>query len=228
VQPAHEPASDGAPKERAEYFPPDAALVRIPRWPKVVLSRLCFPLLVFLGREQSLRLGLTPIDDERVIVVLQRAQGRVLDVGCGSNLFVRSYGDGVGVDIVDWEGADLIVDAVDALPFDDDSFDTVTFIACLNHIPSRDGAVREAFRVLRPGGQILVTMITPWTGRFIHWLRQKHDPDHLHRRIDREQELLGMSPRHVTQILRDAGFQGIRRKRFVYALNNLFSATKPS
>jgi hypothetical protein len=70
-------------------------------------------------------------------------------------------------------------------------------------------------------------MITPRIGRFIHWLRQKHDPDHLHRSIDREHELLGMSASHVARILEDAGFGGIRRERFVFGLNNLFSASKP-
>jgi SAM-dependent methyltransferase len=227
VQPAHDTARrQGAGDRGVEYFP-STAPVRIPGAAKVALSRIFFPLLAFLSREQSLRIGLTPIDDERVIVALRHAEGRVLDVGCGGNLFVRSYGDGVGVDVVNWEGCDLVVEDVGRLPFDDASFDTVTFLACLNHIPNRDGAVREAHRVLRPGGQILLTMITPRIGTFIHWLREKHDPDHLHRRIDREEELLGMSAEHIRRILRDAGFTGMRRRRFVFGLNNLFTATKP-
>jgi SAM-dependent methyltransferase len=228
VRPAPGTPSGGTTEQRAlEYHAPGAELVRVPGRAKVIASRLCFPLLAFLGREQSLRLGLTPIDDERVIVILKHTKGRVLDVGCGSNLFVHSYGNGFGVDVVAWEGCDLVVENVAELPFENASFDTVTFIACLNHIPYREAAVAEAFRVLRPGGQILVTMITPRIGRFIHWLRAKHDPDHLHRSIDREHELLGMSASHVARILKDAGFGGTRRKRFVFGLNNLFSASKP-
>jgi SAM-dependent methyltransferase len=226
VQPGPDPArKEGVADGPVEYFP-RAAPVRVPGATKVAVSRICFPLLAFLSREQSLRIGLTPIDDERVIAVLRRARGRVLDVGCGSNLFVRSYGNGVGVDVVNWEGCDLVVEDVGRLPFDEASFDTVTFLACLNHIPNREAAVREAYRVLRPGGQVLLTMITPRIGTFIHWLREKHDPDHLHRRIDREHELLGMSAGHVGRILRDAGFTNVERRRFVFGLNNVFSADK--
>ncbi len=65
-----------------DYFEPD--IVRRPTWPKVLASRLAFPLLSLLSREQSLKLGLIPIDDERVIQAMKEAEGRVLDIGCGT------------------------------------------------------------------------------------------------------------------------------------------------
>ena len=205
----------------------EEAIVEVPPWPKTLASRLAFPLLSLLSRERSAKLGLVPIDDERVIMALTHAKGRVLDIGCGANNFVRSYGNGVGVDVFAWEGCDLQIEDAAKLPFRDGSFDTVSYLACLNHIPNREDSVRDAYRVLRPGGRLLVTMITPTLGRFIHWLRRANDPDHFARHIDHSDELLGMSEAMVRRILEDAGFRNVVRKRFVMGFNSLYVADKP-
>ena len=47
-------------------------------------------------------------------------------------------------------------DATD-LPFEDASFDAVTMFDLLEHVPDDDAVAREALRVVRPGGVILVT-----------------------------------------------------------------------
>jgi ubiquinone/menaquinone biosynthesis C-methylase UbiE len=146
----------------------------------------------------------------------------VLDVGCGGNLFVRSYGDGVGVDVVSWAGCDQVIEDAAELPFEDASFGTVSFLACLNHISNREAALKEASRVLAPGGQLLVTMIPPMLGRFVHWLRRSHDPDQCQRHIDHSHELLGMSASQVTGLMRSAGFGPVVRKRFAFGSNSLF------
>ncbi len=210
--------------EKTLYFKPD--IVKIPSLLKTLLSRLAFPLLVLLSRDQTLRLGLTPIDDERVIQALKHVRGRLLDVGCGANNLVRSYGNGTGVDVVPWSGSDMVIEDAGKLPFKNESYDTVSFLACLNHIPNRDAALKEAFRVLGPNGQVLITMITPRIGQFVHWLRKPHDPDERERYINHSDELMGMAPGNVRQLLQEAGFKNIRRKRFVYGLNNLFVADK--
>ncbi|MHB8682138.1 MAG: class I SAM-dependent methyltransferase [Acidimicrobiales bacterium] len=208
-----------------DYFA-SPEIVTIPPRRKTLLSRLCFPLLALLSRERTHRLGLVPIDDERVIMALRHARGRVLDVGCGSNLFVRSYGSGVGVDVFAWSGCDLVVEDAAALPFEDGSFDTISFLACLNHVPNREEAMREAARLLAPGGQVLVTMIPPRLGAFIHWLRERHDPDHRQRHIDHAHELMGMSERQVRDVFDAAGLRLVARKRFCYGTNSLFIATR--
>ncbi len=212
-------------KASLDYFS-NADDITIPSYEKVVLSRIAFPLLSILSREQSLRLGLTPIDDERVIMALKHTKGRLLDVGCGANNFVRSYGNGLGVDVADWKGCDIVVKDAAKLPFKKAEFDTVSFLACLNHIPNRNEAVIEAARVVKPDGRIIVTMITPGWGKFIHWWRFRNDPDHQERHIDHDHELLGMSADHVKGILHGAGFHNIRRKRFVFGLNNIFIAER--
>lgn len=211
--------------EKLEYFSHDESIT-IPSRLQTFASRLAFPLLSLLSREESLKLHLTPIDDERVIMALKNAEGRVLDIGCGANNFVRSYGNGVGVDVADWDGCDVVVKDTAKLPFKNGEFDTVSFLACLNHIPNREDAVKEAYRVTSKNGRVLVTMITPRWGAFIHWLRFRNDPDHKERHIDHSHELMGMSPKHVKRILAAAGYKDIKRKRFVYGLNSLYIAQK--
>lgn len=210
--------------KKLNYFSSNKIVV--PSKMQVILSRIAFPLLSLLSREQSLKLGLTPIDDERVIISLKNAHGKLLDIGCGANNFVKSYGNGTGVDVANWDGVDVVVKDTSKLPFKDASYDTVSYLACLNHIPNRDDAVIEAYRVTKKGGTIIITMITPLLGKFIHWWRFKNDPDHQERHLDHEHELMGMSPGHIKSIVEKAGFVGLKRKRFVFGLNNIYTAHK--
>ena len=208
-----------------DYFS-NADNITIPSRTKMLASRLAFPLLSLLSREQSLQLGLTPIDDERVIMALKHTKGRVLDIGCGANNFVRSYGNGIGVDVAAWKGCDVVIEDAAKLPFKKGEFNTVSYLACLNHIPNREDSVKEAARVLSKDGRIIITMITPVMGKFIHWWRFRNDPDHQERHIDHDHELMGMSPKQIRGILADAGFTNVKRKRFAYGLNNIFIATR--
>src|SRR5258708_12245733 len=67
------------------YFEPD--IVRRPTWPKVLASRLAFPFLCLLSREQSLKLGLIPIDAKRIIQPIKEPKHSTLDIHfCPTNL----------------------------------------------------------------------------------------------------------------------------------------------
>jgi SAM-dependent methyltransferase len=200
--------------------------IKKPSYPKVVVSRLALPLLSLISREKALDLGLTPLDDERVIMAIKHTKGRALDIGCGSNNYIRSYGNGMGVDVFPWKGCDKVIKDAAKLPFKEGEFDTITYLACLNHIPNRDESVKSAYKILNKNGRVLVTMITPRWGKFIHWVRFRNDPDHQDRNIDHDHELLGMSNKQVKNILEAAGFQSVVRKRFVFGLNNIYIAEK--
>jgi SAM-dependent methyltransferase len=96
---------------------------------------------------------------------------RVLEIGVGLGTdhvqFARAGARLTGVDLTA-HGVDLVrrrlaleglesdVRQADAehLPFDDDSFDVVYSWGVLHHTPDTARAVREALRVLRPGGRI--------------------------------------------------------------------------
>lgn len=161
----------------------------------------------------------------RVAAVLPQLNGRVLDVGCGSNRLVREHGCGVGVDVFPWQGVDLVIEDAGRLPFADESFDCVTFLASLNHIPNREQALCEAYRVLRPGGRVLITMLTPLVGRVWHRLMRWRDPDQQVRGMQTG-EVWGIADASVRRMLGGAGFVGWRINTFQCGLNRLHQATK--
>jgi SAM-dependent methyltransferase len=168
-------------------------------------------------------IGLTSVKTERINVCIAECKGKVLDIGCCENLLVRHWGNGVGIDIYPWKGIDLLCDSA-RLPFKDGSFDTVTFIASLNHIVKRNEVLQEAYRTLSPSGIVLITSINVFFGYIIHklaWWSQD-----LHCRGIKEGESWGFSPAEVKQLVSHAGFKLIKIKRFLYTLNRLYIAKK--
>ena len=164
----------------------------------------------------------------RTRVVVPHIRGRLLDIGCGLNEVVRTYaGDGTGVDIYQWGDVDVVVDSTADLPFEDGEFDTVTVVAALNHIPNREDALTEAYRVLKPGGSIVVTMITAPVGKLWHFARKPWDADQVERGM-KAGELHGLSRGEVHCLLGQAGFQISSEQRFMLGLNLLTIATKPA
>jgi ubiquinone/menaquinone biosynthesis C-methylase UbiE len=96
---------------------------------------------------------------------------RVLDVGCGPGVelvrFARAGADVVGVDLVAVHveqarahlaaaglGGEVSEADGEALPFPDRAFDRVVSANALQFTPDFGRAMREAHRVLRPGGDI--------------------------------------------------------------------------
>lgn len=116
--------------------------------------------------------GSRPIQRQRAKIVPQ-ASGRVLELGIGGGLNLAFYDPArvesvMGVDPSEGlrriAGAaprppglqvEIIDGKAEALPFDSASFDTIicTFTLCSVHAPQT--ALREARRVLKPGGRLL-------------------------------------------------------------------------
>lgn len=180
--------------------------------------------MVLLPDDMSRRLGLTSLEDERLSAVRPWISGHLLDVGAGRNRLVHEYGDGVGVDVVDLGGGVQVLPDTKTLPFPDGSFDTVTFVASLNHIPEREITLREAWRVLRKDGHVVVTMIDPilsWIGHRIWWYSEDK-----HRGGMSRGETYGFWPRQIRQLMSEAGFTLIVERGFVYKLNRLYVGRK--
>lgn len=167
------------------------------------------------------------LEKKRRRMVLRHTRGRYLDIGCGVNLAVKEYRQGggaaTGVDVYDFGGADLIVADTAQLPFPAASFETISFIACLNHIPNRLEVLREARRLLAPDGRLLITMIPPRLSAVWHWLIRPWDEDQTERGM-KEGELWGISTAEIHRLLTEAGFTLQGHRRFVFGLNNLYIA----
>lgn len=100
-----------------------------------------------------------------------RSNPRLLDAGCGTgaNLpFLQQYGIAFGLEFV-WRGIEfaharrlprLLQGSVTHLPFPDSSIDVVLsfdVLYCLNG-PDEQAAIRETFRVLKPGGSVVINV----------------------------------------------------------------------
>jgi SAM-dependent methyltransferase len=194
---------------------------------KKIMNFVFLPLRVILKPEPVRKLGLTPIVDERHKIVLSHVNGKLLDIGCGENLLVKQYGDGIGVDVFPWEAIDVLVHTTH-LPFPEKKFDTITFMASVNHIPEsiRNKVLDEAFRILKDDGQILITMITPKISYIGHnYLWGWRDPD-IQDRGMKEGEEWGFSQKEMVNILEKSNLEINLHKKFVYGLNHLYIVKK--
>ncbi len=189
------------------------------------LDRLFFPLIVLMPDKVCLKLGLTPVDEERIIKVQEHITGRFLDIGCGTNIFVKAGGNGIGIDVHPWEGADIVVKNTGKLDFPDNDFDSVLIVAALNHIPERESTLREAYRVLKPGGKIILTMLTPFVSYITHKIRYIYDSDQFERGMT-DGEVWGIKKKDMYRLLSAAGFSGIFSEGFVYNLNRIYIGYK--
>ena len=188
--------------------------------------------MIFLPDHQSERLHLTSLRAERLARVLPVLDGRILDVGAGDNMLINLHrksspndraDQSVGVDVVDWGGDCMILPDCSRLPFPDASFDTVCFVACINHIPERSEALKEARRVLRPGGRIVLTMIGRFIGGIGHAIWWYSEDKH---REIADGEVMGMDRAEIRQLLSSAGFSRPREQTFLYGLNTLYVANR--
>lgn len=179
--------------------------------------------MILLPDKVSRKLGLTSLQEERIRVVLQLITGKLLDIGAGDNLLVNIYGNGTGVDVFDFGGGATIVEDTRRLPFEDESFETVTFLACLNHIPYRQEALKEAFRLLKPGGKVIATMISPLLGTIGHKIWWYSEEKH---RGMADGEEMGIGRTDMFRLLENTGFTDIQEQSFLYHLNHLYHGAK--
>jgi len=98
-------------------------------------------------------------------LVLPYAKGRVLDIGCADGGYLQHFPKGsVGADIAEVNVEEcrrkgltaVVIDANGPLDFPDGSFDTVFMSHVLEHVENPVALLREANRLVRPGGVLIL------------------------------------------------------------------------
>lgn len=94
---------------------------------------------------------------------------KLLDIGCGAGNMMHHlshYGQVKGLEVdprpvreARLRGYDVdLFDAQDPFPFDDSSFDIASALDVIEHIDDDIAVLNEAYRVLKPGGHMVVTV----------------------------------------------------------------------
>jgi SAM-dependent methyltransferase len=160
------------------------------------------------------------------------ARARVLDIGCFRGEFLAALGDSIGPSV----GLDPLAPAggganyqlraepfTPPTPFADGSFSAVVMLACLEHIRDKDALAAECFRLLSPGGRLVVTVPSPRVDAIVHTLVRLGLADGMS--LD---EHHGFDPEGTPAVAARTGFELEHRRRFQLGLNYLFVFRKPA
>jgi SAM-dependent methyltransferase len=115
---------------------------------------------------------LASLPREPALRLLGKPVGRLLDLGCGggshTSAFAAAGWAAVGVDVSEAQlelarerGCEVVLGRAESLPFDDSSFDAVVSVWTHTDVEDWAATVREARRVLRPGGPFVYVGVHP-------------------------------------------------------------------
>lgn len=143
-------------------------------------------------------------------------RGKLLDIGCGYGFFLQEMitrgWDAEGIELsrvgreyaLDKLGLKVYSEQLETLSFPDCSFDVVSFIYVIEHMPDPIGLLMEVKRILKPNGLVLLrwphsTPIVKILGPVARNLDVYHTPYHLY----------DFSPKTIENLLLKSGFQAI-------------------
>ena len=165
----------------------------------------------------------------RATIPYVNRNSRVCDLGCGleASFLQRSRNRiawGVGLDYqfnppLCQNLSVVLANITSPLPLKSARFDHVIMLAVLEHLPQPDAVMCEVFRILAPGGSLIMT-----------WPSAAVDPllDFI---VSHEMESQDHQPRiavpNMQARLRQIGFTGFHHQTFQFGLNNLMVAHKP-
>lgn len=165
-----------------------------------------------------------------VLGYLESREG-ILDIGCGSSRIIQDLPGAVGLDLLQrklrWlrPRHGLLVRATwDRLPFRDASFDTIINSEVVEHVPDAPDGWREMWRVLRPGGILILG--TPDYGRPLWWVLEWIYGKVLPGAYARE-HITRFTRRELAARLRAAGYE-VLACRYVGFCEMIFKARKPA
>ena len=161
---------------------------------------------------------------------------KLLDVGCGRsaallNTVAPRIEQGIGVDFKVEPSTvkniqTLQLKLFDHLPFADASFDVVTLLAVLEHLDNEQQILKEIYRVLKPNGQLVLTVPSVWSQPVLEFLSYRL-------KIIDEREIRDHKRYYTRNKLRvsltkQIPFTNFRHYYFQCWMNNFCTVTKPA
>jgi ubiquinone/menaquinone biosynthesis C-methylase UbiE len=163
-------------------------------------------------------------------IPVQKRKGSVLDLGCGAEpyflthtKFKKKYG-------IDWTIKDntrkdmtLLERSIEEpLPYFNATFDVVTMLATIEHINKISEVLKEAIRVLKPGGMLIMTTPTSMANKILKILAFTG--------LVSMEEVLehknAYGKKEIKKMLMKAGYEKIKINSFEINLNNIATAYK--
>lgn len=157
----------------------------------------------------------------------------LLDVGCYDGSFLtrlqNSVSRGVGVDIILASNLSTqvrnrltLADVTSGLPFSDNVFDVVSLLAVFEHLQKNELVVQELYRILVPGGRVILTVPGGQVDRVLNLLIAVGIADGMSL-----EEHYGYEAGETPTLFERYGFSMLHWHRFQFGLNNLFIFKKP-
>lgn len=162
-----------------------------------------------------------------------KAGSRVCDLGCGLEMAFLDFAEdkiahGVGVDDQVETGTHgrwrrVHADLRARLPLEDGQFDHVAMLAVFEHLTQPEAVLREAQRILVPGGTLIMT----WPAALVDPILSVMHGFHLiSDEMESDEHQKRMPVAEVRKMLERAGFCNLLHRTFELGLNNLMVATK--
>lgn len=160
----------------------------------------------------------------------------LLDVGCGTSAaFLKAISpnikQGYGVDfkVEDTQFSNIKTTQLKlnkSLPFEDTSFDVVTMLAVLEHIEKEQEILKEIYRVLVPGGKLIITVPSVWSQPVLEFMAYNL-------RIVSEAEIRDHKRYYNREklkkvLIEDNGFEEFNHQYFQLWMNNFCTVVKRS
>jgi 2-polyprenyl-3-methyl-5-hydroxy-6-metoxy-1,4-benzoquinol methylase len=170
----------------------------------------------------------------RVLPVVARHPGcELLDIGCGWEArLLRAVEPhikrGVGIDfkappLDTGRVSTMRATLTDRLPFADRSFDVVTLLAVLEHLAEPRAMVGEIARVLRPGGELVMTVPSVAARPVLEFLAYRL---HIVSEAEIRDHKQYYSRRRLQALLQGSGLRIEQHRYFQLGMNNLLVAAR--
>jgi SAM-dependent methyltransferase len=162
-----------------------------------------------------------------------RSGSRVCDLGCGLEAAFLNYaGDkishGVGVDDQVEDGVRgrwwrVHGDISAPLPVESGHFDHVVMLAVLEHLAEPEPVLREAHRILAPGGSLIMT----WPSEIVDpILKVLHGLGLVSDEMESQEHQKRIPVEALRMMLQRIGFREFVHERFEFGLNHLMVASR--